>query len=74
MKKILFITLSILLFSCQKESKSSFDNVRDEKLILALKEAYNFSTFDHEPTPLQKSIITETLSESPNYKTVFSKN
>jgi hypothetical protein len=73
MKKILFITLSILLFSCQKESKSSFDNVRDEKLILALKEAYNFSTFDHEPTPLQKSIITETLSESPNYKTVFPK-
>ena len=73
MKKILFITLSILLFSCQKESKSSFDNVRDEKLILALKEAYNFSTFDQEPTPLQKSIITETLSESPNYKTVFPK-
>lgn len=63
------------MLACQKSQQviTSFDNVKDEKLITALKKAYNFSSFDEEPSQQEKIIITEALSISHKYKNVLSK-
>lgn len=75
MKNIFLAICIISVFSCQKNQPviQSFDRIKDEKLIIALKNEYNFSSFDVDPTPQQKAVITTSLISSIKYKNILSK-
>lgn len=75
MKKSLLLFCIITFFSCQKNqaTSSNFDNVKDEILINSLKKSYNLSSFNIEPSPHQKTIITSSLIANLRYKNILSK-
>ena len=75
MKNVIILFCVIAALACQKHQTvvSSFDNVKDEKLISALTKAYHLSSFNQPATAEQKNIITNTLEASDKYKTILSK-
>lgn len=75
MKNLSLLVVLIALYSCQKNQslESTFDNVKDAKLISALKSSYNLSSFNIKATEEQENIIKEALIADPKYKNIFPK-